>query len=166
VLAHIPCFYACQFSRNYPRQFFRGGAFLYSGFTFPHCDLPLPTQYCIPYVRSVCINLSFASRDFVCPHMTSIRIIRFCPSAWTPRFQSESSCVSLVHGPGWLFLLSRHLKAFLLLLIRTLVNKDLCTRKSVKRTIEVVRAKHLASAWQLKMSGSFSRELEQYSYND
>jgi len=28
-----------------------------------------------------------------------------------------------------------------------------------------VRAKLLASAWQLKMSGSFSRELEQYSYN-
>jgi len=33
----------------------------------------------------------------------------------------------------------------------------------VKRTIKVVRAKRLASAWQLKMSGSFSRELEQYS---
>jgi len=31
-----------------------------------------------------------------------------------------------------------------------------------------LRAKRLASAWQLKfkMSGSFSRELEQYSYND
>ena len=31
---------------------------------------------------------------------------------------------------------------------------------------QVVRAKRLASAWQIKMSGSFSRELEQYSYND
>ena len=31
---------------------------------------------------------------------------------------------------------------------------------------QVVRAKRLASAWQLKMSRSFSRELEQYSYND
>ena len=31
---------------------------------------------------------------------------------------------------------------------------------------QVVRAKHLALAWQLKMLGSFSRELEQYSYND
>jgi len=36
----------------------------------------------------------------------------------------------------------------------------------VKRTIKVVRAKRLASAWQLKMSGSFSWELDQYSYND
>ena len=36
----------------------------------------------------VCINLSFASRDFVYPRMTSIRI-RFCPSAWTPRFQRD-----------------------------------------------------------------------------
>ena len=44
--------------------------------------------------------------------------------------------------------------------------KILCIRKSVKRTIKVVRAKRLASAWQLKMSGSFSRELDQYSYND
>ena len=31
---------------------------------------------------------------------------------------------------------------------------------------QVVRAKRLASAWQLKMSGSFNLELEQYSYND
>ena len=29
-----------------------------------------------------------------------------------------------------------------------------------------MRAKRLASAWQPKMSSSFSRELEQYSYND
>jgi len=36
----------------------------------------------------------------------------------------------------------------------------------VKQIIKEVRAKRLASAWQLKMSGSFSRELEQYSYND
>jgi len=32
--------------------------------------------------------------------------------------------------------------------------------------IIVVRAKRLASAWRLKVSGSFSREWEQYSYND
>jgi len=31
---------------------------------------------------------------------------------------------------------------------------------------QVVRAKRLASAWELKMSGSFCRELEQYSCND
>jgi len=53
-------------------------------------------------------------------------------------------------------------KLLLLLLISSLfVNKDLCTRKSVKRTIKEVRDKRLASAWRLKMSGSFSQELEQ-----
>jgi len=51
VLARVPCFFACQFSRNYPRQFFRGGAFLHSGFTFSHYDLTFPTRYCIPFVR-------------------------------------------------------------------------------------------------------------------
>ena len=30
-------------------------------------------------------------------------MIRFCPSAWTPRFQKTSSCVSLAHGQRWLF---------------------------------------------------------------
>ena len=35
-----------------------------------------------------------------------------------------------------------------------------------EKNYQVVRAKRLASAWQLKMSGSFSRELKQYSYND
>ena len=38
----------------------------YCGFTFSHYDLPFPTRYCIPYVRSFSINLSFASMDFVC----------------------------------------------------------------------------------------------------
>ena len=35
--------------------------------------------------------------------------------------KDTSSCVSLAHGPRWLFLLSRHRKAFLLLLIRSLL---------------------------------------------
>ena len=79
----------------------------------------------------------------------------------------ESSCVSLVHGPRWLFLLSRHREAISAAANqKPFVNKDLFTRKSVKRTIKVVRAKRLASAWQLKMSGSFNRELEHCSYND
>jgi len=80
---------------------------------------------------------------------------------------SESSFVSLAHGPRWLFLLSHHRKAISAAANqKPFVNKDLCTRKSVKRTIEVVKAKRLASAWQLKMSGSLWRDLEQYSYND
>ena len=45
------------------------------------------------------------------------------------------------------------------------VNKDLWTRKSAKTNFIRVRAKRLALAWQLKLSGSFSRELEQYSHN-
>ena len=75
--------------------------------------------------------------------------------------------MSLAHGPRWLFLLSRHRKAiFAAGNQKPFVNKDLCTRKSVKRIIKEVKARRLASAWELKMSGSFSRELEQYSHND
>ena len=70
----------------------------------------------------VCINLSFASRDFVCPRMTSIRIawFVFVHRRGHHAFK-KSSCVSLAHGQRWLFLLSRHRKAFLLLLIRSLL---------------------------------------------
>jgi len=116
-------FFAWQFSQNYPRQFFRGEAFLYSGFNFWHYDLPFPTRYCISFVRSGLYQLVIHVKGFqVSAHdLDSHCIIRFCPSAWTPRFQRESSCVSLAHGPCWLFLLSRHRKAFLLLLIRSLL---------------------------------------------
>jgi len=41
------------------------------------------------------------------------------------------------------------------------VHQEIC-----ETNYQVVRAKRLASAWQRKMSGSFSRELNQYSYND
>jgi len=88
-------FFACQFSRNHPRQFFRGGAFLYSGFNFSHSDLPFLTRCCIPYVRSGLCQLVIRVKEFrVCAlhcdvAITSIThcIIRLCPSAWTPRFQ-------------------------------------------------------------------------------
>ena len=98
-------FFACQFSRNYPRQFFRGGHSYIVDLTFRILTCPFLLAVVSRTWDLVCINLSFASRDFVCPLMTSIRIIRFCPSAWTPRFQRESSCVSLAHGQRWLFLL-------------------------------------------------------------
>ena len=95
---------------------------LYSGFTFSHYDLPFPTRYCIPYVRSGLYQLVIRFKGFrVSADDLDSHCIRFCPSAWTPRFQRESSCVSLAHGPRWLFLLSRHRKAFLLLLIRSLL---------------------------------------------
>jgi len=57
-------FFACQFSRNYPRQFFRGGACLYSGFNFSHSDLPFPTRCCIPYVRSGLYQLVIRVKGF------------------------------------------------------------------------------------------------------
>jgi len=68
------------------------------------------------------INLSFVSRDFVCLRMSSICIALFgiVHQRGHHAFK-ESRCVSLAHGPPWLFLLSRHRKAFLLLLIRSLL---------------------------------------------
>ena len=48
----------------------------------------------------VCINLSFASREFVCARSTEfahdldLHCIRFCPSAWTPRFQRVVLCIA------------------------------------------------------------------------
>jgi len=122
----------------------------------------------------VCINFSFASREFVCARSTAFAHdpdshgIRFCPSAWTTRFERVELCIASAWttltlavsavAPSQSFSAAANQKPF--------VYNDLCTRKSLKRTIKVVRAKRLASAWQLKMSGSFSRELEQYSYND
>ena len=99
--------------------------------------------------------------------MTSIRIAFGSVHRRGHHALRESSGVSLVLGPRWLSLLSRHREAISATANpNPFVNKDWCTRKSVKRTIKVVRAKRLASAWQLKVSGSFSRELNQYSYND
>ena len=56
----------------------------------------------------VCINLSFASRDFVCPRMTSIRIawFVFVHRRGHHAFR-KSSFVSLAHGQRWLFLSDR-----------------------------------------------------------
>ena len=68
---------------------------IYSGFNFSHSDLPFPTRCCIPYVRSGLYQLVIRVKGFrVCAlhcefAITSIThcIIRFCPSASTPRFQ-------------------------------------------------------------------------------
>ena len=37
---------------------------LYSGFTFSHYDLPFPTRYCIPYVRSGLYQLVIRVKGF------------------------------------------------------------------------------------------------------
>ena len=113
----------------------------YSGYTFSHYDLLFPTRYCIPYVRSGLYQ-----------HVICVKGIRVCAlncvCAW-PRFAlqfgfvhrrghhafSKSSCVSLAHGQRWLFLLSRHRKAFLLLLIRSLLYIKICAPGNLKRTI-------------------------------
>ena len=69
----------------------------------------------------VFINLSFASRDFVCARSTvsAFHCVRannldfaFCIGTYRRGHHAlrESCCVSLAHGPRWLFLLSRHRK--------------------------------------------------------
>jgi len=87
-------FFCVSVLANYPRQFFRGGDSyrVYLPFRIITCRCLLAVVF-----RTwdlVCINLSFASRDYVCPRMTSICIIRFCPSAWTPRFQRAELCIA------------------------------------------------------------------------
>ena len=97
-----------------------GGAFLYSGYTFSHYESPFPTRDGIPLVRSSLYQLVIRVKGIpVCAlhcvrAATSIRIA-FEVFGVDTTF-SESSCVSLAHGPRWLFLLSRHRKAFLLLI--------------------------------------------------
>ena len=146
----------------------------YSGFN-SHYELPFPYSR-LYSVREVWFVSTCHSRQGISCVRAPLR-----PRKW-PRFRicfrsfvffgvdttlQWVDFVSLAHGPRWLFLLSRHHKAISAAADQNpFVNKDLCTRKSVTRTIKEVRAKRLASAWQLKMSGSFSREPDQYSYND
>ena len=79
VLTRIPCFFACQFSRNYPRQFFRGVPFSYSWFTFSHYELPSPTRD-RPYVRSglyqlvICVKEIRGCAVYCVREVTSFRI--------------------------------------------------------------------------------------------
>ena len=67
---------------------------LCSGFAFSHYDLPFPTCYCIPYVRSGLYQLVIRVKGFRVCALRCVRAItsithctRFCPSAWTPHFQ-------------------------------------------------------------------------------
>jgi len=67
---------------------------LYSGFTFSQYDLPFPTRYCIPYVRSGLYQLVIRVKGFrVCAlycvrEITSItHCIRFCPVGVDTTFQ-------------------------------------------------------------------------------
>ena len=73
----------------------------YSGFTFSHYDLPFPTRYRIPYVRSGLYQLFIRVKGFRVYALHYVRVItsithciRFCPSAWTPRFQWVEFCIA------------------------------------------------------------------------
>ena len=92
----------------------------------------------------------------------------FCDSAFGPATLTVDTIsrvfVSLAHGPQLLFCCRDIDEAFSTAANqKPFVNKDLCTRKSFKRTLIRVRDKRLALAWQLKMWGRFSGELEHYS---
>ena len=115
----------------------------YSGFTFSHYDLSFPTRYCIPCMRSGLYQLVICVKGFRvcalhCFHIiTSItHCIRFCPSAWTPCFQRVEFGIANVRttlaisaaAPSQSYSAAANQMPF--------VNKDLCTRKSVKRTIK------------------------------
>jgi len=110
----------------------------YSGFTFSHYDLPFPTRCCIPYLRSGLYQLVIRVKGFrVFSQWPRLRIAFGFVHRHGHHAFSESSFVSLAHGPRWLFLLSRHRKTISAAANqKPFVNKDLCTRKSVKRTIK------------------------------
>jgi len=65
VLARTPCFFCVSVLAKLSTPIFPwGGAFLYSGFTFSHYDLPFPTRYSIPYVRSSLYQLVIRVKGF------------------------------------------------------------------------------------------------------
>ena len=67
----------------------------YSGFNFSYFDLPFPTRYCIPFVRSGLYQLVIPVKGFrVSAHDLDSHCIRFCPSAWTPRFRRVELCIA------------------------------------------------------------------------
>jgi len=116
----------------------------YSGYTFSHYDLPFPARYCIPYVRFGLYQLVIRVKgirvcalDCVCEVTSFSHGIRSLVYRRGHHAFSESSCASLGHGPRWLFLLSRQCEAISAAAKqKPCVNKDLCTRKSVRRTIK------------------------------
>jgi len=102
------------------------GWYLYSGFTFRITTCRFLFAIVFRTWGLVCINLSFASREFVCARSIAFAHISIRIACGFVHWRGhhafrESSGVSLVHGPRWLFLLSRHRKAFLLLLIKSLL---------------------------------------------
>ena len=138
-------FFACQFSRNYPRHFPWGGHSFIVYLPFSHYESPFPTRDCIPYVRSGLYRL-----------VIRVKGIRVCALHCVREVTSFSHCFRsfVLFGVDTTFQRAEFVyryrrdhvgcfccrdivKLFVLLLIRSLfVNKDLCTSKSVKRTIK------------------------------
>jgi len=100
--------------------------------TFRITNCRFPTRDCIPYVRSGLSQLAIRVKGFRVCALHCVRAndldFAFCiGSFWRGHHVfRESNCVSLAHGPRLLFLLSRHRKAFLLLLIRSLLYIKIC----------------------------------------
>ena len=89
----LPSFTLSHFHKSSPNLLEE--IYLYSGFTFSHYDLPFPTRYCIPYVRSGLYQLVIRVKGFrVSAHDLDSHCIRFYPSAWTPRFQRVELCIT------------------------------------------------------------------------
>ena len=87
-------------------------------------------------------------------HQSTFRALRL----WTTFMRASRVFRSASHGAAYTFAVSAvapSSKAFAAAVnLKPFVNKDLCTRKSVKPNFKQARAKLLASAWQFKMSGS------------
>jgi len=110
-----------------------------SGYNFSHYESPFPTRDYIPYVRFGLYQLVTRVKGICVRALHCVRAVRnrsFVNRRGHHAFR-ESSLLSLAHGPRWLILLSRHRKAISASANqKPFVNKDLCTRKSVKRTIK------------------------------
>jgi len=166
-------------SRETIHTIFPWGAFLYSGFTFSHYELPFLTCDCTPYVRSalyqlvICVKgIRVCTLHCICA-VTSFRIgFEVLSIGVDTTFLMSRVWYHYSTDHVDRFLLSRHLQAISAAANQKLFgNKDCAVHTLVHQEIcemnyKAVRAKRLASVWQLKMSGSFGRELEQHSYND
>ena len=108
--------------------FFPWGAFLYSGFAFSHYDLPFPTRYCIPFVRSGLYQLAIRVKGFrVSAHDLDSHYSVLSIGVDTTLSERVELCIASARTTLAVSAAANQMP---------FVNKDLCTRKSVKRTIK------------------------------
>jgi len=96
-----PVFFCVSILAKPSTPIFPWGAFLYSGFNFSHYELPFPTRYCIPYVRSGLYQLVIRVKGFrVCAlHCVRANNLDFAflhwnLSSWSPRFERVVLCIA------------------------------------------------------------------------